>query len=403
MNKRLYLISYNFIPSARADGINRGFLCQSLVKNNWDVSVVTTPRPQKLIMTHQEDESLWSILPESVKLHRIQDTKLLGLGEFLYLLRLSVCPHQSWAVAVKNKLQNILIEPGVVYAIIPPISNALIGLEAKRRYGYPLVLDFRDEYLNVEMLHRFSIERSRFKRLESKVLNAADLIIVAVEGIQLSLSERHGLSKQNVHVIYNGYGNIPKDAESARKDQTFKIVYMGTIGRFQKPEVLCHAYQRLIDANPQWQDKIAVEFYGPDNYYVKRYLKKALIPGTSFNGYLPLNRAIEKLNESDVAFISVGHEELYFMLTSKIFYCLNVEKPILASAPEGELKNFIERYRIGLWSHFKDIQGLADNLKELYTNREKLHQFKQNMKSIKNEFSMEVQAGKLSVLMEKLI
>jgi len=402
MTKRLYLISYNFIPSARADGINRGYLCQALNKNNWDISVVTTANPQRLLMTYQEDETLWSILPDSVKIHRIWAFNPVGLGELLYLSRAFVCPHQYWAETVKRESENIFTKPGILYAVIPPISNALIGLAVKRRYSFPLVLDFRDEYLNVEMIHRYSIERKRFERLERRLVKAADLIITATDGIQSILMERYGFSERQVHVIYNGYGEVPENFEKTCNDDTLRIIYMGTIGRFQQPDVLCRAFRLLMSRHPELIGRLTVDFYGPENYYVKRFLKKELGKGINYYGYLPLMKMLAQLREADVGFTSIAYDALSYMLPSKVFYYIAYEKPVIAAVPQGVLSSLIEKHQIGISMPPFDVEALYHHLYLLIKDPTLIKRMKQNLSKIKAEYSVFTQAQRLSGLLEPI-
>jgi hypothetical protein len=146
---KLYLISYYFAPLGRADGVNRTFLVKYLSELGWDIDVISCANPHALLRNFHRDDSLLKILPDGVGHHRIKSTYWGPLGSIASILGMADDPFGNWRRPVLRQAGSIFRDPGILYAVVPPVVNATIAWEIARDKNYPLVIDFRDNEFNI--------------------------------------------------------------------------------------------------------------------------------------------------------------------------------------------------------------------------------------------------------------
>lgn len=386
--KKLYLISYFFAPLGRADGINRTYLTKFLAEMGWDIDVISCKNPHGFIQNFQKDPSLLEVLPASVKLHQIESFNWGPVGGIATLLHLLKDPFANWQQPVLKNAETIFTQPGLIYAIIPPIRNALIAYEIAQRTQYPLVLDFRD---NV-------------KNLSPKIVTHAKTIIASTPQSLQEMREYYHLPQDIGITMYNGY---PVDHSieiqtKAKHTNQLKIIYAGLINLDQDPAMLPRAINYMEKKYPETKGKVEVDFYGPQNYYTRFFLKKYLNQQIQFKGYLPFKEILTKIAEADLAYTSLQLKNNGYCVPSKIFQYMAMETPILGVGPAGDLQRLINEENIGRFSLANDIEGQAEDIYELLTQPQIRTELIENIRRIKPDFHMRAQTKQLSEHLKSL-
>jgi glycosyltransferase involved in cell wall biosynthesis len=120
----------------------------------------------------------------------------------------------------------------VIFATAPPVTDFLIGVELKKRFKIPLVLDYRDSWLSYPFkffptpLHRYI----HFRK-ERYVVHKSDMITVTHRRVKEELLTRHKfLRHEDVVILPHGFD--PEDMNFSNPDfiphiDKMRITYSG--------------------------------------------------------------------------------------------------------------------------------------------------------------------------------
>ena len=149
-------------------------------------------------------------------------------------------------------------------------------------------------------------------------------------------------------------------------------------------------------------ERVKLHFWGDKKIEERISIRADLRDRIQTHAFRPHQEFIaEFVAQIGAAFLSLHGDYYSYALPSKIFEYINLEKPVLASGPEGGLKRFVEENAIGYFSHYKSASELASNITRLVKHKGRLSEFGKNVQRIKPNFSTELQTRKLSELLEK--
>ncbi len=263
----------------------------------------------------------------------------------------------------------------VIFATAPPYTDFLIGKELKEEFHLPLVIDYRDAWID-NTLHFYltPLHRHCHFKLEKSVLKLADRIITINRRIKELIIMRYpNLTHNEIDIIPQGFDQDDFDRSAAKPDDgKFRITYSGTFYYNRTPKYFLCALKIFLEKNPGTRDKIEAVFIG--NFNDENVsLVHALHLGdvVKVHGYVPHNECISILQQSTVLWMMLGDstgDEM--MSTGKLFEYLGTRKPILGCVPDGVAKQTIQDYGAGFLTSPKDVQAIAEAIEMLY----KLHQ-----------------------------
>jgi glycosyltransferase involved in cell wall biosynthesis len=379
---KLYLISYYFAPLGRADGVNRTYLVKHLSELGWDIEVISCANPHALLRNFHRDDSLLKILPAGVRHHRIKSTYWGPLGSLASILGMADDPFGNWRQPVLRHAGSIFREPGILYAVVPPVVNATIAWEIARDKKYPLVIDFRDNEFNIP----------------PAIVKDAGTIIASTQQSLEEMRQYYQLDNDRGIEVQNGYPEdlSPLPAGEREGKGRLRIVYAGLLNLDQDPAVLARAVRFMEIQYPETKGAVLVDYYGPQNYYTRLFLRKYLSDTIRFKGYRPFQEILRELAGADLAYSSLRAEQKSYCIPSKVFQYLSVETPILAAGPEGALKDLIHRNGIGRFSAYGDLASQADDIRSLLGNEHARMEMVRNIRRVKQRFAMRNQVRTLS-------
>lgn len=387
--KKLYLISYYFAPLGRADGVNRTYLVKYLAEAGWDVEVISCENPHGFIRSFQKDPSLLDVIPSDVKLHRIKSTYWGPIGGIAELLGIIDDSFNNWIRPVLNAADNIINQPGFIYAVVPPITNAKIAWNIARQKYLPLVIDFRDDVFN----------------LDPNIVKHAATIIASTQASLEGMQAYYQLDTTKGTVIYNGYAldRLPETTTLKPKTEQLRIVYAGLLNMDQDPALLAKAIQHMEKKYPHTKGKVVVDYYGPQNFYTRLFLRKYLSDNIRFRGYVPFQTALAAIAQADIAYTSLKNEGKAYCVPSKVFQYIAMETPILAVGPGGALKTFISQHQLGRYSSSDDIDAQAEDIYYFLQNHQAQQEIVDSIRKVKPQFAMQAQVHRLSKHLANLL
>ncbi len=257
-----------------------------------------------------------------------------------------------------------------IYSTAPPYTDFLIAAELRREFGLPLVVDYRDAWLeNPLHLYATPLHRLRHRQLERSVLRYSDHIITINRRIKETIIRNYPFLQHNdISIISQGF-----DAEDFQGIQTeqrkkFRITHSGTFYYNRTPRYFLKALQEFIRETPEAANNIEACFAGTWRDEDAKLVKKFGLEGVvNALGYRPHKECVALLQNSDALWMIIGNgkgEEM--MSTGKLYEYLGAGKPILGCVPGGMAKQLLEKSGCAYISPPEDIQTIKNHLTTLY-------------------------------------
>lgn len=393
---RLLLVAYNFPPVGGA-GVQRPVKwVKHLRRLGWDVTVLTTENPS----VPTRDESLLADIPDDVPVIRARTwepdyrtkqglvsksrAKRPGLiarvisaikGALKHFVKLALQPDPQ-VLWVPNAIQagkRILSELShdAILVTAPAYSSFFIGTALKRKFGLPLVLDFRDEW---DMSGRYleNASRDTFSRIiqdwmQNSVLKQADAVVATTMASRANLAEkllRLKRSATRTSTIYNGFDEEDFAAESEHSTTThsaelaatagqsharkpFRLVYTGTLWNLTTIEPLVSAVLKLHQTNPKLVSRLELVCVGRKTPEQTAILERLRTVGCRLEliDYCPHSQMLHWLRTTDAVCLLLsdvpGAERV---VPAKLFEYLANRKQMLAIVPPGETADIVNRF-----------------------------------------------------------
>ncbi|MBM4160828.1 MAG: glycosyltransferase family 4 protein [Ignavibacteria bacterium] len=293
----------------------------------------------------------------------------------------------------------------LIFATAPPQTDFLIGEALKKRYRLPLVLDYRDAWLDYPFKY-FPTAGHRYLhyRMEKRVVRAADRIIVTARRVKESLLKRYlSLGHHDVVIIPQGYD--PDDFEHGTPRKTparrrMRITHAGTFYAGRNPSVLLQALHNVFGNAPQLRGRIEICFVGTlrdeDRFLVSRLglQNDVLLPG-----YLEHKECTRYLTDSDILWLVLDND---FQSPGKLYEYIGAQKPILGSVVDGWIKQLILETHAGVYVPLKDVQAHERALVTLFSQFER-NQLKQIPRQFAQKFDRLALTGELARQFESLM
>jgi glycosyltransferase involved in cell wall biosynthesis len=385
---RVLVIAYYF-PPLGLSGVQRTFkFVKFLPQHGWHPSVLTvedrayfakdaamldelTDLPVKIYRTRSLDPLHILRRKNVVRMPRAATLSLFGkISQSLFLPDNKI----GWKRKAVAEGLRIIERDGidVIFATAPPYTDFLIGEELRRRTGLPLVVDYRDAWLD-NPLHFYPtpFHRAIHLRLEQRVLRAASAIITINRPIKEQMVRRYDLVSHNdISIVPHGYDQDDfTGLERKRKtDGILRILHAGTFYYNRSPETMFRALALLGEQHPETRGRIELHLIGSardvDAAMVRRMgLEQQVIT----RGYLAHRDTVQELVDADVLWLLIGRgkgEEM--MSTGKLFEYLGAMKPVLATIPEGAARQTLEKCGAAFFTAPDDVEGISGQIHALY-------------------------------------
>ncbi|MFI5321353.1 MAG: glycosyltransferase family 4 protein [Myxococcota bacterium] len=257
--------------------------------------------------------------------------------------------------------------PDVVVATSPQffcgIAGALVGA-LKRR---PFVLEVRDLWpesiVALGQLRRGSLPVRLLEAVERALYRRASGVVVVTRAFARHVAAR-GVPESRIALVYNG---IDGDAWKPRPPSpellarhgiggAFRVGYVGTLG-------LAHGLVTVLDAAERLADpELHFVFVGDgaDRARIEQEAKRRGLANVHFTGLLPREEVPAWLASLDVLLVMLRDLPVFeTVIPSKLFEFAAMERPILLSAPKGEVRELVESAEVGVAIDAEDADALA--------------------------------------------
>jgi galactitol-specific phosphotransferase system IIB component len=249
----------------------------------------------------------------------------------------------------------------------PPHSLHLIGLELKEKLNVKWFADFRDPWTTIgyhKALRLSNYAAKRHKKLESKVLNTADTIIVTSKTTK---AEFEAITNKPISVITNGY-----DIENVEKqtlDTKFTLAHIGSFLSDRNPPFLWECLVELLNEIPDFKEHLEIKLIGAASQEVLDAISKFnLTEYLNLLGYVSHHEAIAHQKKSQVLLlIEINSEDTKSIIPGKLFEYMVSNRPIIAIGPQGsDFADIIKETNTGVFFDYSEKAKLKSVILDFY-------------------------------------
>lgn len=284
---------------------------------------------------------------------------------------------RGWIKPAISKAKEIINTKKVeiVFSTAPPFSNHLIGAELKKETKIPLVLDYRDSWLNNHfMTDLFGWQKKIMHTQEEFALSKADYVLGLDEFMLETIVRNHPDLKLNTKVITHGFDEEDFNKESEvsfrYKEGKLNILYSGLFYESNQPDIFLKALKTLFEREKELKNSIHLHFQGGLDKRIKGLIQSFDFESIVTNyGYVSHNEAVSNLKRADVLWmISNFSKELKQIKSGKLFEYIGSGKPILGLVHSGEASKLLDSYNVGFSAPPDNLNEIVNSLKKIITD-----------------------------------
>jgi galactitol-specific phosphotransferase system IIB component len=249
----------------------------------------------------------------------------------------------------------------------PPHSLHLIGLELKEKLNVKWFADFRDPWTTIgyhKALRLSNYAAKKHKKLEGKVLNTADTIIVTSKTTK---TEFEAITSKPISVITNGY-----DIENVEKqtlDTKFTLAHIGSFLSDRNPPFLWECLVELLNEIPDFKKHLEIKLIGAVSQEVLDAISQFnLREYLNLLGYVSHHEAIAHQKKSQVLLlIEINSEDTKSIIPGKLFEYMVSNRPIIAIGPQGsDFADIIKETNTGVFFDYSEKAKLKSVILDFY-------------------------------------
>jgi len=264
----------------------------------------------------------------------------------------------------------------IVIVSSPNFFSGISGILAAKIGKGKFIFDVRDLWPDsaFELGYKTNkVLKKILKAVEKYYYNTASKIFCATEEIRNTIV-RAGIQENKVITLLNTVDiNVFKPMQVSRSKfnlnkNDFVIIYVGSLTQVQNLKTVIEAAEML---KKQLNIKFIMVGEGEDKENLIAQVEKLKLQNISFIDGQPTEKIVEMINVADLGLISLSKNKFFSdnALPTKTSEYLGCGKPIVACAGKN-LKELIEKNKVGIVVPPGDSKALAKAILELYKNPE---------------------------------
>lgn len=251
-----------------------------------------------------------------------------------------------------------------IFVTAPPFSAFITGYLLAQKTGKPLILDFRDAWLEFPFMPYQNILQKKLVRYwEEKVTAYAQRIVVVDDNIKESLCRKYPALASKTVVIPNGYD--PDDFVPAYKPASFTVSYLGTVRDERDPRTVLKAVDMFMRKCRLGPKDMTMKFIG---HVEPRYWQElSRYPFVDLRGHLPYQQAIREFCASDIG-LMITTGSTYFFPSRQNEYLASGLPLIVCGRSAGIhlLEAAFNRGYPGWIFDYNDAEGISKKIHDIY-------------------------------------
>ncbi len=257
--------------------------------------------------------------------------------------------YRSWAAAAEGavvaKLAEGTFRPDALVSFGEPMSDHLLGLSLKRRFGLPWVAHFSDPWVDNPFRSGEAISRPVNRRLERAVVTAADRVIfTSSETLNVVMTKYPAAWRDKCDVLPHSFDLSLYPARPSKGDGLV-IRHLGNFYGARTPYPLLRALLTLADREPMVLEGVNVELFGRVPMGLAwhpswRALPKGLV---RVQNTVPYRESLQLMADADLLLVMDAPADISIFLPSKLIDYLGSGTRIMGIVPPGTSATLLER------------------------------------------------------------
>lgn len=369
---KLLAVSFTYAPSALPRAVQVARLLKHLhasiilVCADYDEKDV---RQDPALVTEAE-----SFLQKSVRVPFVINGWKARAGGIAYRLNLPVWnktpdQHRSWKApvlkAIAAQLRESRYRPDILLTFGAPMSDHLIGLELKKRYGLPWVAHFSDPWVDNPFNNYDSLTRALNASLERRVMTKADrLVFTSQETLELVMAKYPEEVKARARVLPHAFDPGMFETTPQTRNSKLTIRYLGDLYGRRTPGPLFSALSRILASEPETLADVNFELIGPTYDLQLNKLGLENLPEglVSVKSPVSYRESLSLMAAADGLLVIDAPAERSVFLPSKLIDYIGAGRPILGLTPPGTSATLINQ--LGGWvARPEDVDGMTTTIK----------------------------------------
>ncbi len=363
--RHLVILAWEFPPAVTGGVYRPASFARYASEQGWEVTVVCGPLPTN---PSNAGAYLAEVIPRNVSVHSVPATP--------------PGPHPSPLPRVDGGIGNALnvyeaasdilsdIDPGIILASGPPFHNFIAATWLAKRFGWKLVLDYRDEWSHNPF--QFVMNDQTNARQEASCLKCADHVIFTTHSqLANQATSFPALDKKTGSVVFNGWE--PRDFSNKTptvdlqplQRKPFTLAFFGNLGPMAHPGEFLNTLSKVYDDNPALIAATQVVFVG----YKQEAVLKQLADFPYQDNLLLLDQVSKAeaavLMRNVNALLLLNTPALFRYIQGKLYDYMASDTPILFYGKGGEMATVIEEQQAGLVIPYSDTVALTRALNSL--------------------------------------
>lgn len=287
----------------------------------------------------------------------------------------------TWLPFAIKAGREIVKDEGIqaIFATCPPYSVALLGALLKKLTHKPLILDFRDDW--IETPTHFSkprLVRKIESSLEHWAVKTADQVVLVTEGSRNAFLKRYPAEPEAKFIFISNGCDLdefkltePQPSGPRSNPAKFTIVHTGSLNDAKNwartPMTFFQAIQRILERQPELKTQFTVAFTGvlPDSQ--KQLAQElGLSEVVKELGFLPRDEWLRWLQTSDLLLV-INYDDWATIIPGKIYeYWAVGGPPILLLSCQGAAADLMEKHHLGFTVAPTDLDGIQQAVLTAY-------------------------------------
>ncbi len=417
--KNILFIAYEFPPMNRGGVFRSLAFVKFLPEFGYNPVVMTLARSSypNAGGVFQMDENLGAEVYERFSIEEIESDLVPAFKKtrirFFLDTFFSVHGYEGdgWQKGFDQKFEEIIrkYKPVGIVATVPPFGILPLVSSYAKKYGLPMILDFRDAWSQWRTTPYASyLHYLVTLNYERKYLRDANAVVVTSKQTKSDFLQLHPQTDPSkIYYIPNGIeGSLNDWSDIDFKKSTITIGYVGSFyfdpmareqmlnpwwkksyhrifqympdkqdWLYRTPHFFFKAIRNLLDQYPEYTSRIRIRFAGKSNPWLNEMIKSFnLVEQVELLGSISHKESIAFQETCDLLLITsskrVGLAD--YSIAGKTFEYFKMQKPILAFVCEGSQKEILEESGMALICDPDSTESNVVFIKDLFEGRIKL-------------------------------